>query len=88
MESRSPAPSPGAPSWQHHPDMIDAAGNVRLIRTRPAEVWHVVARDGDGVIAACGVDLPADAERQTIAVESLLTAGRICLDCAQAMIGR
>ena len=67
--------------------MIDAAGDIRLIRTKPTEVWHVIARDGDGIaVTACNIDLPADAERQAIPVESLFSAGRICLDCAQVLV--
>jgi hypothetical protein len=88
MESRSRAPSPGEPSRHHHRDMIDPAGNIRLTRAKPTEVWHVIARDGDGVVVtACRLELrPARAEQQTIPVENLLGAGRICLDCAQALI--
>ena len=67
--------------------MIDPAGNIRLIRTKPSEVWHVVARDSGAItVTACSIELPAKSEQQTIPVESLFSAGRICLDCAQALI--
>ena len=67
--------------------MIDPAGNIRLIRTKPAEVWHVVARDSDAIaVTACSIELPTGAEQQSIPVESLFSAGRICLDCAQVLI--
>jgi hypothetical protein len=67
--------------------MIDPTGNIRLIRVEPAGVWHVVARDGDTIaVTACSIDLPAGAEQRAIPVESLLSAGRICLDCAQALL--
>jgi hypothetical protein len=85
MESRSPAPSPGTPS-RHHGHVIDEVGAVRLVRAGPDQVWHVVERDDDGRLAvACGVAV-APREQQTIPVDSLLAAGRICLDCAQALI--
>jgi hypothetical protein len=87
MESRSPVPSPVEPSRHHHLDMIDATGNIRLIRSKPAGAWHVVARDGDRVtVTACNVELPTKSEQQTIPVDHLLSAGRICLDCAQALL--
>jgi hypothetical protein len=87
MESRSRMPSSGASSRHHHPDMIDSAGNIRLIRIEPAAVWHVVERHGDALaVTACRIDLPANSEHRAIPVESLLTAGRICLDCAHVLI--
>ena len=68
--------------------MIDPAGMVRLFRADPGQVWHVLER-GDEVqlVALCGFTLEtAAAEQQAVAVEGLLGAGRICLECAQALI--
>jgi hypothetical protein len=66
--------------------VIDEAGDVRLVRAGQDQVWHVIERDDAGGLAvACGVEI-ATRERQTIPVDSLLTAGRICLDCAQALL--
>ncbi len=41
--------------------------------------------DGGGIAIACGVAIKPR-ERQTIPVDSLLSVGRICLDCAQVLI--
>ena len=85
MESRSPAPSRGAPS-RHDGRVIDEAGDVRLVRAGQDQVWHVVERDdGRKVAVACHKQVKAR-ERRTIPVASLLSAGRICLDCAQVLI--
>lgn len=68
--------------------MIDPAGMLRLFRSDPGQVWHVVER-GDQVrlVALCGITLPAaSAEQQAVAVDDLLGAGRICLACAQTLI--
>ncbi len=68
--------------------MIDAAGNITLVRARPDEVWHVLMRiDGTSVVTACGVVSDALIDRHPVRVDDLLSAGRICLDCAAALIG-
>jgi hypothetical protein len=68
--------------------MIDPAGMLRLFRTDPAQVWHVVERgDQLQLVALCGITAQtAGAEQQSVAVDGLLGAGRICLECAQALI--
>ena len=66
--------------------MIDEAGDVRLVRAGQEQVWHVVERDDGGKVAvACRKKVKAR-ERRTIPVGSLLSVGRICLDCAQVLI--
>jgi hypothetical protein len=67
--------------------MIDPAGMVRIFRVSPEQVWHVVERGDQHLVAPCGMAHAADAaDERTIPVDSLLTAGRICLDCAQVLI--
>jgi hypothetical protein len=70
------------------PRMIDAAGDIRLFRAGPTESWHVLARADDADLeAACGIRFPvADTEGRTLRADHLLSAGRICLDCAQALL--
>jgi hypothetical protein len=65
--------------------VIDEAGDVRLVRAGPDQVWHVVERDDGKVVIACHKKVKPR-QRQTIPVASLLSAGRICLECAQVLI--
>lgn len=68
--------------------MIDADGHLTLFRASPEDVWHILELDdGSHLVAACGVMLAeGKAEQRTITVERLLSAGRICLVCAQALL--
>jgi hypothetical protein len=67
--------------------MIDPAGMVRIFRVSPEQVWHVVERGDQHLIAPCGIAHAADAaDERTIPVDSLLGVGRICLTCAQELL--
>jgi hypothetical protein len=85
MESRSRGASRRAPS-RHDGRVIDEAGDVRLVRAGQDQVWHVVEWDDGGKVAVACHKKVKPRQRQTIPVASLLSAGRICLDCAQVLI--